>query len=188
MHRVVVADDEPLNRMYIREILELNGYAVVGEASDGFDAIEICRKERPDFIILDIKMPVLDGLEAAAIINREKLAGFVLLLTAYCDKSIADKAVDADVMGCITKPIDEHTLIPAIGIAIGKYKKIQLLNTEYDRAKAALEERKLVDKAKSILMTRRAMTEKSAYEYMRKVAMDKGCTIVEIAKIIMKAN
>ena len=188
MHRVVVADDEPLNRMYIREILELNGYEVVGDASDGFDAIEICKKERPDFIILDIKMPILDGLEAAAIINREKLAGFVLLLTAYCNKSIADKAVEADVMGCITKPIDEDTLIPAIEIAISKYKKIQRLNTEHDVAKAALEERKSVDKAKNILMTRRAMTEKSAYEYMRKVAMDKGCTIAEIAKMLIKAN
>lgn len=188
MHRVAVADDEPLNRMYIREILELNGYEVVGEAGDGFDAIELCRKERPDFIILDIKMPVLDGLEAAAIINREKLAGFVLLLTAYCDKSIADKAVDADVMGCITKPIDEHTLIPAIEIAVSKYKKIQKLNLEYDRARTALEERKLVDRAKAVLMTRQAMTEKTAYEYMRKVAMDKGCTIAEIAKIIMRAN
>lgn len=188
MHRVVVADDEPLNRIYIREILELNGYEVVGDAGDGFDAVEICRKERPDFIILDIKMPVLDGLGAAAIINREKLAGFVLLLTAYCHKSIADKAVDADVMGCITKPIDEHTLIPAIEIAISKYKKIQQLNTEYDRARIALEEQKIVDKAKSILMSKRAMAEKNAYEYMRKVAMDKGCTIAEIAKTIIRAN
>lgn len=188
MYKVVVADDEPLNRMYIKEILENNGYEVVGDAGDGYDAVNICRKERPDFVILDIKMPVLDGLEAATIINQEKLADFILLLTAYSDKSIADKAVNADVMGFIVKPIDENTLIPAIEIAISKHKKIKKLNSEYDKAKIALEERKYVDKAKGILMEKRAMSEKTAYEYMRKVAMDKGCAIAEIAKTIIQAN
>ncbi|MDR0923272.1 MAG: response regulator [Hungatella sp.] len=188
MYRVVIADDEPLIRMYVKEILESNGYCVVGDAGDGYDAIDLCRKTKPDFAILDVKMPVLDGLEAANVINHEKLADFTLLLTAYRDKSIASKAVSADVMGCIIKPIDEDTLIPAVEIAISKHKKIQKLGSECDKAKNALEERKYVDRAKGILMEKRKMTEKTAYEYMRKVAMDKGCAIANIAKTIIRAN
>jgi len=188
MYKVVVVDDEPLIRMYIREILELNQYDVVGEAGDGYDAVEVCRKEKPDFVILDIKMPVLDGLEAATIINHESLARFILLLTAYSDKTIVDKAIDADVMSCLVKPIDENMLIPAIEIAINKHKTIERLSSEYNKAKAALNDRKCVDKAKGILMERRTMTEKTAYAYMRKVAMDKGCTIADIARTIIQAN
>ena len=188
MYKVVVADDEPLIRMYTKEILERNGYQVVGDAGDGYDAIDLCRKEKPDFAILDIKMPILDGLEAATVINNENLADFVLLLTAYSDKSIADRAVSADVMGCIIKPVDENTLIPAIEIAISKFKKIKKLSSEFDKAKLALEERKYVDKAKGILMEKRSMNEKSAYAYLRKVAMDKGCTIADIARMIIRVN
>ena len=101
MYRVVVVDDEVLIRMYIREILENNGYEVVGEAEDGLDAINVCREQRPDFVIMDISMPVLSGLEAAKVINEEKLAGFIIILTAYRDKDIAKQAVDIDVMGYI---------------------------------------------------------------------------------------
>ena len=104
MYRVVVVDDEVLIRMYIREILENNGYEVVGEAEDGLDAINVCREQRPDFVIMDISMPVLSGLEAAKVINEEKLAGFIIILTAYRDKDIAKQAVDIDVMGYIVKP------------------------------------------------------------------------------------
>ena len=188
MYRVVIADDEPLIRMYIKEILESDRYSVVGEAEDGFDAIELCRKTKPDFAILDVKMPVLDGLEAAVVINREKLAGFVLLLTAYCEKSIAERTVNADVMGCIVKPVDENTLIPAIEIAVNKYEKMKKIELECSKARTALESRKYVDKAKGILMEKQGMTEKDAYEYMRKVAMDKGCVIADIAKMIIQVN
>lgn len=188
MYRVVVVDDEPLVRLYVKEILEANDYEVVGEAGDGYDAVEVCREHKPDFVILDIKMPVLDGLEAAAIINKEKSADFIVLLTAFSDKSIAEKAVDADVMGFVVKPVDEDVLIPAIEIAISRYKKIKKLTTEYDKAKIALEDRKYVDRAKGVLMEKRGMKEKDAYEYMRKVAMDKGCAIAEIARTIILAN
>lgn len=188
MYRVVIADDEPLIRMYVGELLENNGYAVVGEAGDGYDAIECCRQEKPDFVILDIKMPVLDGLEAATIINDESLADFIVLLTAYSDKSIAEKAVDADVMSVIVKPVDENSLIPAIEIAINKHQKLQRVETEYAKAKTALADRKYVDKAKGILMTKKGMSEKRAYEYLRKVAMDKGCAIATVAKTIIRGN
>ena len=114
MYRVVIADDEVLIRMYIREILENNGYEVVGEAEDGLDAIAVCRQKKPDFVIMDINMPVMTGLEATKVINEDKLAGFVIILTAYRDKEIADQAVNTDVMGYIVKPVDEDTLIPAV--------------------------------------------------------------------------
>ena len=123
MYRVVVVDDEVLIRMYIREILENNGYEVVGEAEDGLDAINVCREKRPDFVIMDINMPVLSGLEAAKVIKEEELAGFIIVLTAYRDKEIAKRAVDIDVMGYIVKPVDEDTLLPTIGIALNKYRK-----------------------------------------------------------------
>ena len=110
MYKVVIADDEVLIRMYIREILENNGFEVVGEAEDGLDAITVCKQKHPDFVIMDVNMPVMTGLEAARVIHEDKLAGFVMILTAYRDKEIADQAVDMDVMGYIVKPVDEEML------------------------------------------------------------------------------
>lgn len=187
VYRVVVVDDEVLIRMYIREILENNGYEVVGEAEDGLDAINVCREYRPDFVIMDINMPVLSGLEAAKVIKEENLAGFIIVLTAYRDKEIAKRAVDIDVMGYIVKPVDEDTLLPTIGIALNKYRQIKKMEKEFDKTKEALDDRKYVDRAKGMLMERRKMTEKEAYVYIRKLAMDKGNSMVEISKMLLKA-
>ena len=187
VYRVVVVDDEVLIRMYIREILENNGYEVVGEAEDGLDAINVCREYRPDFVIMDINMPVLSGLEAAKVIKEENLAGFIIVLTAYRDKEIAKRAVDIDVMGYIVKPVDEDTLLPTIGIALNKYRQIKKMEKEFDKTKEALDDRKYIDRAKGMLMERRKMTEKEAYVYIRKLAMDKGNSMVEISKMLLKA-
>ena len=187
VYRVVVVDDEVLIRMYIREILENNGYEVVGEAEDGLDAINVCREKRPDFVIMDINMPVLSGLEAAKVIKEEELAGFIIVLTAYRDKEIAKRAVDIDVMGYIVKPVDEDTLLPTIGIALNKYRQIKKMEKEFDKTKEALDDRKYIDRAKGMLMERRKMTEKEAYVYIRKLAMDKGNSMVEISKMLLKA-
>ena len=187
MYRVVVVDDEVLIRMYIREILERNGYEVVGEAEDGLDAINICREKQPDFVLMDISMPVLSGLEATKVITEEKLAGFTIILTAYRDKEIAKKAVDTDVMGYIVKPVDEDTLLPAIEIALNKWNQIKKMEKEVGKTKEALDDRKFVDRAKGLLMERRKMTEKDAYVYIRKLAMDKGNSMVEISKTLLKA-
>ena len=129
--RAVIADDEVLIRMYIREILENNGYEVAGEAEDGMDAVTVCREQRPDFVIMDINMPVMTGLEAARVIREESLAGFVVVLTAYRDKEIAEQAVDLDVMGYVVKPVDEDTLIPAVRIAEKKYLQLEELVRTY---------------------------------------------------------
>ena len=187
VYRVVVVDDEVLIRMYIREILENNGYEVVGEAEDGLDAINVCREYRPDFVIMDINMPVLSELEAAKVIKEENLAGFIIVLTAYRDKEIAKRAVDIDVMGYIVKPVDEDTLLPTIGIALNKYRQIKKMEKEFDKTKEALDDRKYIDRAKGMLMERRKMTEKEAYVYIRKLAMDKGNSMVEISKMLLKA-
>ena len=118
MYRVVIADDEPVIKMDIKEILEMNGYEVVGEALNGCEAVQQCRLHKPDFVIMDVKMPLLDGLEATEIINREQLSGCVLLLTACAYSSIAAQASEIGVMGYLVKPIDEDTLIPAIEAAL----------------------------------------------------------------------
>lgn len=185
--RGVIADDEVLIRMYIREILENNGYEVAGEAEDGMDAVTLCRETKPDFIIMDINMPVMTGLEAARVINEEKLTGFIIVLTAYRDREIAEKAVNMDIMGYIVKPVDEDTLIPAIKIAQNKYKQIEEMEREFSRTKETLNDRKYVDRAKGIIMERRNMTEKEAFSYIRRLAMDKGKPMAEIAKMLLKA-
>lgn len=185
--RAVIADDEVLIRMYIREILENNGYEVVGEAEDGMDAVTVCREQRPDFVIMDINMPVMTGLEAARVIREESLAGFVVVLTAYRDKEIAEQAVDLDVMGYVVKPVDEDTLIPAVRIAEKKYLQLEEIRQEYNKTKETLSDRKYVDRAKGLIMERRNMTEKEAFSYIRKLSMDKGKTMAETAKILLKA-
>lgn len=188
MYRVLIADDEALIRMYIREILENNGYEVVGEAEDGLDAITRCKKHQPDFVIMDINMPIMTGLEAARIINEEKLAGFIIVLTAYRDKEIARKAVSTDVRGYIVKPVDEDTLIPAIQIALNQHQQIKRMKTEFNKTKEALDGRKYLDRARGMLMEQQMMTENEAYSYIRKLAMDREISMTEISKILLKAQ
>lgn len=165
MYRVVIADDEVLIRMYIREILENNGYEVVGEAEDGLDAIAVCRQKKPDFVIMDINMPVMTGLEATKVINEDKLAGFVIILTAYRDKEIADQAVNTDVMGYIVKPVDEDTLIPAVKIAIHNYKQREAMAKEFHKTQEALDDRKYLDRASPILNSEKKVIGALTYEY-----------------------
>ena len=114
MMRVIVADDEPLIRMDLREILERQGYEVVAEAADGFDVVECCKKEHPDLVIMDVKMPLLDGITAAKIIGQENLAQTVVLLTAYCDREFIEEAKEANVAGYFVKPVNERTFLPGL--------------------------------------------------------------------------
>ena len=137
MYRVVIADDEVLIRMYIREILENNGYEVVGEAKERSGCDRSVQTEKAGFVIMDINMPVMTGLEATKVINEDKLAGFVIILTAYRDKEIADQAVNTDVMGYIVKPVDEDTLIPAVKIAIHNYKQREAMAKEFHKTQEA---------------------------------------------------
>ena len=175
MYKVVIADDEVLIRMYIREILENNGFEVVGEAEDGLDAITVCKQKHPDFVIMDVNMPVMTGLEAARVIHEDKLAGFVMILTAYRDKEIADQAVDED------------TLMPAVKIALNNYRQWEEMKREFSRTREALDDRKYLDRAKGMIMDQRQMSEQDAYAYLRHLSMDKGISMTELAKMLLKA-
>ena len=150
MYKVVIADDEVLIRMYIREILENNGFEVVGEAEDGLDAITVCKQKHPDFVIMDVNMPVMTGLEAARVIH-------------------------------------EDTLMPAVKIALNNYRQWEEMKREFSRTREALDDRKYLDRAKGMIMDQRQMSEQDAYAYLRHLSMDKGISMTELAKMLLKA-
>ncbi|ACI19688.1 ANTAR domain-containing response regulator [Dictyoglomus thermophilum] len=184
--RVLIAEDEPIVRMDLKEILESQGYEVVGEASDGQVAIELARKLKPDVIIMDIRMPNLDGIEAAKILTQENIAP-IIFLTAYSDKELVEKAKEVGVVAYIVKPFKESDLFPAIEIAIARFKEFQLLRKEVEDLKDALETRKLVDRAKGILMDREGLKEHEAFRLIQKASMDKRKPMKEIAQAIILA-
>ena len=183
--KVVIADDEPITRMDLKEILIGAGYDVVGEASDGFDAVELCKKLKPDMVLMDIKMPLLDGLKASKMINEKAYSSCIILLTAYSDKDIVAEATRSGVMGYMVKPIDEKSLIPTLEIAWSKQCEIDSMKEEVVSANVELETRKKIEKAKGIMMRKDNMTEDEAYQYIRKLSMDKRCRMVDIADIIL---
>ena len=185
MRRVVVVDDEPITRMDICEILKEGGYDVAGEAADGFDAIEQCKKLSPDFVMMDVKMPILDGLKASKIIINEKLARVIVLLTAYSSKEFIEDAKNIGVLGYIVKPIDEKSFLPNLQIILSKQKEFEELEKKYMKTNQKLEDRKKLDIAKSILMEKENLTEKEAYNYIRNLSMNKRCDMGKIADIII---
>ncbi|WP_295633230.1 response regulator, partial [uncultured Intestinimonas sp.] len=131
--RVVIADDEPITRMDLKELLSGEGYQVVGEAADGFDAVEVCKQARPDLVLMDIKMPLLDGLSAAKIVYEENLADTVMMLTAYSEREFVDQAKDVGVAGYLVKPIDEKSLIPSIELAVARSKDMKKLRKDMQK-------------------------------------------------------
>ncbi|SET49094.1 response regulator receiver and ANTAR domain protein [Natronincola peptidivorans] len=182
---IVIADDEPITRMDLAEMLKEAGYSVVGEASDGFDAVELCRKLRPDLVLMDVKMPLLDGLKASKVITQEGLAKSVVLLTAYSGREFIEQAKEAGVMGYIIKPIDEKSLMPAIEVALCKGKEIEQMKKDIEFIREQLETRKTVEKAKGILMKKYQISEEEAYKRIRKLSMDKRCAMKQIASTIV---
>ena len=187
-YTIVLADDEPVTRMDLREILEHAGYNVVAEASDGFDAVERCRTCRPDLVMLDIKMPLVDGLKASRLIRDENLAGSIVLISAYSDKDFVEKAKDVGVSGYVVKPIREESLLPVVEIAIAKGREVAQLTGELERMREQLDHRKIIEKAKGVLMERNGISENEAYQMIRKIGMDKRCSMKKIAEIIMMGH
>lgn len=183
--RIVIADDEPITRINIAEALEDAGYEVVGQAVDGFDAVELCKKHHPDLVILDVKMPLLDGLRASKIINDEGLATGIILLTAYSGSEFIEKAKENGVLNYLVKPVTEKAILPAVAIAIHRGEELLKIKKETDIANEKLEARILIDRAKSILMKKERMTEDDAYNHIRKLSMDKRCSMKDISKIIL---
>ncbi|MCG8485627.1 MAG: response regulator [Clostridia bacterium] len=183
--KIVIADDEPITRINLAEMLEDADYSVVGQAVDGFDAVELCKKHHPDLAILDIKMPLIDGLMAAKIINEENLAGGIILLTAYSGREFIEKAKENSVLNYMVKPITEKSIIPAVEIALHKADEIRKIKNENLKSIDKLEGRILVDRAKSLLINKENMTENEAYNYIRKLSMDKRCSMKDISKALL---
>lgn len=186
--RIIIADDEPITRMDLREILEEAGYKVLGEASDGFDAVELCRKYKPDLVIMDIKMPLLDGLSAAKIIHKEELVGGVILLTAYSGKDFIEKATNVGVIGYLVKPIDEKSLLPAVEVALSKGREFKKVKEDLKKTKNMLDSRKKVERAKGILMSKYKLNEEEAYAKIRNLSMNKRASMKEIAEMIIVSS
>lgn len=183
--RVIIADDEPITRMDIKEILEDAGYEVVEEAADGFDAVEACKKHHPDLVLMDVKMPLLDGLSAAQIITDEQLADTVIMLTAYSESGFVDEAKNVGVAGYLVKPIDEKSLVPSIELAVARSRDLKKLRRDIEKVSERLENRGIIEKAKGQVMSGQGMTEQEAYDYIRKLSLTKGMSMRRVAEIIL---
>jgi len=182
--RVVIADDESIIRMDLREILDDLGYLVVGEAGDGRSAVNLGRELRPDIVIMDVRMPDLDGIEAAKILTEERIAP-VLLLTAFSQRHLVERAKEAGVVGYIVKPFRESDLAPAIEVALARFEEFRTMEKEVDNLKDALESRKLVDRAKGILMDTQGLSEADAFRRIQKMSMNMRKAMKEIAQAII---
>ena len=185
--RVDVADDESIVRMDLREMLESLGYLVVGEAGDGESALHLARELKPNIVIMDIKMPGMDGIEAGRILTEERIAP-VLLLTAYSQQDLVERAKDAGVMAYIVKPFHEADLAPAIEVALQRWGEFRSLEQEVEDLKEALETRKLVDRAKGILMDNQGLSEADAFRRIQKTSMDQRKPMKEVAEAIVLAH
>ena len=187
MYRVVVADDDRKTCKWVMEFLQNNRYQVVGEAADGLEAVMVCRRERPDFVIMDLSMPVMTGLEAIRVIRREKLAGFIIVLTSCRNKALLHQAAQENIMGYLVKPVEESALLGAVEVTLCQEDHILKTERECEKTKKALEDRKYIEKAKGLLMEHRKLSENEAYSYIRRQAMDKEQTMAEIARILLMA-
>jgi response regulator NasT len=182
--RIVIADDESLIRMNLKEMLTGLGYLVVGEAGDGLSAVNLAREFRPDLVVLDVKMPRLDGIQAAQMLAEERIAP-VLLLTAYSDREQVAHARAAGVMNYLVKPIREAELLPAIEIAVARYAAQQKAGQQIANLSDALETRKLVERAKGVLIDGQGLKEQEAFRKIQQLSMNTRKTMREIAQAIL---
>jgi response regulator NasT len=182
--RLVIADDESLIRMNLRETLIGLGYLVVGEAGDGISAIQLARTYRPDLVVLDVKMPKMDGIQAAKVIGAERIAP-VLLLTAYVDRDQVEQASEAGVMHYIVKPYRESDLMPAIELAVARYRAIRDLDQQATELAETIETRRLIDRAKGVIMDTQGLKEQEAFRKMQQLSMNTRKSMREIAQAIL---
>lgn len=184
--RIVIADNESIIRMDLKEMLEEAGHTVVGEAVNGQKAVEMVKKHRPDLVIMDVKMPNMDGITAAKLISNDKLAP-VLLLTAFSQKEIVEKAKESGVLAYLVKPVKEANLFPAMEIALSRFEEVKELEQELEDLKHSLETRKILDRAKGILMDAHHLSESEAFRRIQQYSMAKRISIREVAEAIIHA-
>lgn len=182
--RVLVAEDETLIRLDIVEILTGAGYHVVGEAENGERAVDLAREHTPDLVVMDVKMPVMDGLTAAKIIAEEKIAP-VVMLTAFSQRDLVESAREAGAMAYVVKPFSESDLIPAIEVAAARFDELRALESEVSSLAEKFETRKLVDRAKSLLISKMSLSEADAFRWIQKTSMDRRLTMREVAETVV---
>jgi response regulator NasT len=178
--RVLVAEDEALIRLDLKEMLEEEGYDVVGEAADGEQAVRLAEELRPDLVILDVKMPVLDGISAAERIVAQRIAP-VVMLTAFSQRELVERAVEAGAMAYLVKPFAKSDLLPTIEVAVSRHAQIAALEEEVGDLQERLETRKIVDRAKGRLQTEHGMSEPEAFRWIQKTSMDRRTTMRAVA-------
>ena len=180
VRRVVIAEDEALIRMDLAEMLTDEGYDVVGQAGDGATAVDLAEQLRPDLVILDVKMPVLDGIAAAEQIASQRIAP-VVILTAFSQRELVERARDAGAMAYLVKPFTQSDLVPAIEMAVSRFAELSQLEGEVADLQDRLETRKAVDRAKSILQQRLELSEPEAFRWIQKTAMDLRLSMRQVA-------
>ena len=182
--RVVIADDESVICMDLREMLSNLGYLVVGEAGDGKSAVNLARELRPDVVIMDVKMPDMDGIEATSVLTGDRIAP-VVLLTAFSQRDLIERAKQAGVVAYLVKPVKETDLAPAIEVALARFAEFREMEKEVDSLQEQLETRKMVDRAKGILMDSQSLSESEAFRRIQKMSMNTRKSMKEIAQAII---
>ena len=185
--RVLIVDDESLIRMDLRDIIESCVHEVVAEGTNGVEALELCKKHKPDIILMDVKMPELDGIEAARQIGFHHEAP-VVLLTSYSQQDLIDKARDSGVYSYLIKPVREEQLVPSLEMALGRYKSDAQLREKMAELEQSLEDRKIIQKGTGILMELYSISEAEAYNRIRTLSMNKQISIIETCNLIIKQS
>ena len=184
-HRVLVAEDEALIRLDLAEMLNEEGYEVVGQAGDGQEAVDMAEALRPDLVIMDVKMPRRDGIDAACEIAGKRIAPIVVL-TAFSQRELVERARDAGAMAYLVKPFSISDLIPAIEVAVSRFSELTALEEEVATLADRLETRKLVERAKGVLQTKQGMTEPEAFKWIQRAAMDRRTTMKRVAEVVLE--
>ncbi len=184
-HRVLIAEDEALIRLDLAEMLREEGYEVVGEAGDGQEAVELAEKLSPDLVIMDVKMPRRDGIDAAAEIASKRIAPIVVL-TAFSQRDLVERARDAGAMAYLVKPFSITDLVPAIELAVSRFSEVTALEREVATLSDRLETRKLVERAKGLLQAKQGMSEPEAFKWIQRAAMDRRTTMKRVAEVVLE--